>query len=62
MADRLDEGFSSISPLQGSKIVVSNLQETVTLEDINELFGDVGPLKRSKMISDGAAEVVFVKR
>ncbi len=29
---------------------VSNLQGSVTQEDITELFGDIGPLKRSKLI------------
>jgi RNA recognition motif. (a.k.a. RRM, RBD, or RNP domain) len=29
--------------------VITNLQTTVTQEDIMELFGDVGPLKRAKV-------------
>ncbi len=36
---------SSLTPSQ-----VSNLQDTVTQEDITELFGDVGPLKRAKLV------------
>eukprot|EP00095_Tigriopus_kingsejongensis_P006488 maker-scaffold676_size113663-snap-gene-0.27 protein:Tk06488 transcript:maker-scaffold676_size113663-snap-gene-0.27-mRNA-1 annotation:"polymerase delta-interacting protein 3" len=59
MGDRLDTG---VSPLQGAKIVVSNLQASVSPEDILELFGDIGPLKRSKIIESGTAEVVFVNR
>jgi hypothetical protein len=34
---------------QGTKVVITNLQTTVTQEDIMELFGDVGPLKRAKV-------------
>ena len=41
IADRLDADHS-VSPLAGSKVVVSNLQESVTQEDIIELFGDIG--------------------
>lgn len=59
MADRVDAG---VSPLSGSKIVVSNLQGTVSQEDIMELFGDIGPLKRAKIIEPGTAEVVFVNK
>ncbi len=33
-----------------SSFQVSNLQGSVTQEDITELFGDIGPLKRSKLI------------
>lgn len=62
MADRLDQGLSSVSPLQGAKIVVSNLQSSVNQEDIIELFGDVGPLKRAKLVDTGVAEVVFVNK
>lgn len=29
-------------------------------EDITELFGDVGPLKRAKVTRPGSAEVVYV--
>jgi RNA recognition motif-containing protein len=60
---RLDSGFSTnVSPLQGAKIVVANLQPTVTQEDITELFGDVGALKRARIVESGVAEVVFVKK
>ncbi|XP_040566821.1 uncharacterized protein [Lepeophtheirus salmonis] len=51
-----------VSPLQGAKVIVSNLHNAVTQEDIVELFGDVGPLKRVKVSSPGAAEVVFVNK
>ena len=65
MADRLDNSHSSssfVSPLQGAKIVVANLQDTVSQEDIMELFGDIGPLKRAKVVEAGTFEVVFVNR
>ncbi len=51
-----------MSPLQGAKIVVANLQSSVTQEDITELFGDVGALKRAKIVEPGVAEIVFVNR
>ena len=44
---------SHVSPLQGAKIVVANLQSSVTQEDIIELFGDVGALKRAKIVGHG---------
>ncbi len=63
MADRLDGGSGhSGSPLAGTKVVVSNLQDSVTQEDIVELFGDIGALKRAKLVEPGLAEVVFVKQ
>ena len=46
--------------ISGTKVVVSNLQPSVSQEDIVELFGDVGPLKRAKVTTPGTAEVVFV--
>lgn len=62
IADRLDADLSSsASPLAGSKVVVSNLQDSVTQEDIVELFGDIGALKRARLVETGVAEVVFVK-
>jgi len=51
-----------VSPLQGTKVVIQNLQTSVTQEDIVELFGDIGALKKAKMVSPGHAEVVFVNR
>lgn len=59
MADRYE---SHVSPLEGAKVVVTNLQNSVTKDDIVELFGDVGALKRAKVASPGSAEVVFVNR
>ena len=30
------------SPIQGVKVVVSNLDENVSQDDLTELFGDIG--------------------
>lgn len=51
-----------ISPLQGYKIHVTNLHSEVTEEDIVELFGAVGALKKAKLVKPGFGEVVYVKR
>ncbi len=55
MGDRIESSSAGssaafVSPLQGSKILVSNLQDSVTQEDITELFGDIGSLKRAKLV------------
>ena len=49
-----------VSPLQGAKIVVANLQTSVTQEDIIELFGDVGALKRAKIVGHGQVRVTSI--
>ena len=51
-----------ISPLQGTKIVIQNLQSSVTQEDIRELFGDIGTLKQAKLVSPDHAEVTLVNK
>ena len=61
MADRFGES-AHVSPLEGAKVIVSNLQNSVTRDDIVELFGDIGALKRAKVANPGTAEVVFVNR
>ncbi|GLH02796.1 hypothetical protein R5R35_012871 [Gryllus longicercus] len=43
----------------GHRIVVSNLQPSVTHEDIRELFEDIGPLMTSRLVRPGTAEVVY---
>ncbi|XP_077979936.1 uncharacterized protein LOC144435228 [Glandiceps talaboti] len=53
-------GFG-ISPLQGTRMHITNLHPTVTEEDIEELFGAVGALKRARLLKQGTAEVVFVR-
>lgn len=44
---------------QGHRIVVSNLQPSVTHEDIKELFEDIGPLITSHVVRPGTAEVIY---
>ncbi|XP_075220253.1 uncharacterized protein LOC142323852 isoform X1 [Lycorma delicatula] len=44
----------------GHRIVVSNLQPSVTHEDIKELFEDIGPLVTSRVVRPGTAEVIYV--
>lgn len=43
--------LQGVSPLQGTKVVIQNLQTSVTMEDIEELFGDIGALKKAKVWS-----------
>merc|ERR1712130_649148 len=63
MASRLDgDGGIGVSPLQGTKIVIQNLQTSVTQEDILELFGDIGALRRAKLVNPGHAEVTFINK
>lgn len=60
---RAEESIKSrLEPLrqeEGYRIVVSNLQPTVTHEDIKELFEDIGPLIGSRVVRPGTAEVVY---
>ncbi|RCV10179.1 hypothetical protein SEVIR_2G094300v4 [Setaria viridis] len=52
----------------GTKLHISNLDAGVTVEDVQELFSEVGELKRYSMnydkdgISKGTAEVVFARK
>lgn len=63
MADRFEtSGGTTVSPLQGAKVIVANLHPNVSQEDIIELFGDIGALKRAKVPKPGFAEVVFVNK
>ena len=48
------------SPIQGYRVLVSNLHPNVTEDDILELFSAIGPIKRAKL-NKGTADVVFVK-
>jgi RNA recognition motif-containing protein len=47
---------------QGTKVIVSNLQQTVSYEDIVELFGDIGVIKRAKVTNPGTAEIVYINK
>jgi len=57
-----DNSVSHVSPLQGTKVLVHNLEPSVTAADIGELFGGVGAVKRYKKTGEDSFEVVFVKR
>ncbi|XP_038129686.1 polymerase delta-interacting protein 3 [Cyprinodon tularosa] len=52
----------AFSPLEGTKITVNNLHPKVTEEDIVELFCVCGALKRARLVKQGVAEVVFVRK
>ena len=55
--------MANSSPFLGTKVVVSNLQTSVSQEDLSELFGDVRPLRRVKMmLAPGSAEIVFLNK
>ncbi|XP_026329573.1 polymerase delta-interacting protein 3-like [Hyposmocoma kahamanoa] len=41
------------------RIIVSNLRNTVTGGDIEELFGDVGGMVESRLVRPGTAEVIY---
>ncbi|KAL3267906.1 hypothetical protein HHI36_007044 [Cryptolaemus montrouzieri] len=43
----------------GHRIVVSNLQSTVSQEDIKELFEDIGDLLAARLVRPGVAEVIY---
>ncbi|KAJ8377363.1 hypothetical protein AAFF_G00260920 [Aldrovandia affinis] len=50
------------SPLEGTKMTVNNLHPRVSEEDIVELFCVCGALKRARLIREGVADVVFVRK
>ncbi|KAL7055898.1 hypothetical protein AAHC03_022510 [Spirometra sp. Aus1] len=50
---------SSLSPIQGFRVQVKNLQSSVTLEDVFELFSGVGSVRSCNMVRPGFAEVIF---
>lgn len=62
MEGRLEGVGTGVSPLQGTKVVIQNLQTSVTQEDIIELFGDIGALRRAKLVAPGHAEVTFINK
>ncbi|XP_969371.2 polymerase delta-interacting protein 3 isoform X1 [Tribolium castaneum] len=43
----------------GHRIVVSNLQSTVTQDDVKELFEDIGQLLAARLVRPGVAEVIY---
>jgi len=60
LQSRLGDSDAGV-PLQGFKILVSNLHEVVTRHDLVELFGSIGSLQRVQLVGLGTAEVVFEK-
>ncbi|XP_005111815.1 polymerase delta-interacting protein 3 isoform X2 [Aplysia californica] len=58
----LESDGAVISPLQGYRVMVTNLFNGVTQDDIIELFGAVGPLKKAKLLKPGSAEVVYISK
>lgn len=48
-------------PSVGYKIVISNIQPTVTQQDIHELFEDIGPIYSAKFLQPGVVEVMYKK-
>lgn len=53
---------SFISPIQSFRVVVSNLGPNVTYEDVEELFGSCGAMRKVRMLKPGTAEVFYVKK
>ncbi|XP_022089359.1 polymerase delta-interacting protein 3-like isoform X3 [Acanthaster planci] len=54
--------LSVAASTQGTRLIVSNLHSSVSEADIKELYGDVGPLKKARLVRSGLAEVVYIKR
>lgn len=57
-----EDNENVISPLQGYKIMITNLASTVSYDDLIELFGAVGAVKSARLVKQGTAEVVYVKK
>ncbi|XP_041362250.1 uncharacterized protein LOC121378238 [Gigantopelta aegis] len=51
-----------VNPLQGYRVYVTNLHPIVNQDDIIELFGAIGALKKAKLIKQGVAEVVYLNK
>ncbi|ESP03138.1 hypothetical protein LOTGIDRAFT_237836 [Lottia gigantea] len=58
----IDQDDDILSPLQGFKVSVTNLDPCVSQDDLIELFGEIGALKRAKISRPGLGEVVYVKK
>lgn len=48
--------------LDASTILITNLQSSVTEDDIMELFGNVGEIKEIKTLSRGCVQVIYSKQ
>lgn len=40
--------------------MVSNLHHCVSVEDVEELFGTIGPIISTRMLREGVADVMFM--
>ncbi|XP_071516098.1 uncharacterized protein [Panulirus ornatus] len=47
------------APEEG-KVLVTNLHRCVSVEDMEELFGTIGPIRTARMLREGIAEAVFM--
>ncbi|XP_069188996.1 uncharacterized protein [Procambarus clarkii] len=56
---RLDQPQRPAAP-QGGKVLVTNLHHCVSVEDMEELFGTIGPILSTRMVREGVAEAVFM--
>ena len=43
------------------KFIISNLEESVTVEDLSELGGIIGDVHKVSMIGKGVGEIIFFK-
>lgn len=48
--------------LDASTILITNLQTSVTEDDVMELFGEVGDIKEIKTLSRGCVQVIYAKQ
>ena len=55
----LASGSSSQTGSKGFRVMVTNLHSSVTVWDIQELFGDIGGLISAEIVKPGVAEVVY---
>ncbi|CAB3224620.1 unnamed protein product [Arctia plantaginis] len=56
---RTDTKIQKVDKPLEYRIIVSNLRNTVTAGDIEELFGDVGGMLESRLVRPGTAEVIY---
>lgn len=42
------------------QVMVRNLHHCVSVEDVEELFGTIGPILSARMLREGVAEAVFM--
>ncbi|XP_072167676.1 uncharacterized protein [Diadema setosum] len=62
ISSRIHAQPATHSAPQGTRLIISNLQKSVTGDDITELFGAIGELRKARMVRQGLAEVVYLNR